>query len=180
VGSFLESVDQYKARLLALMESKDPLTVQRETASRLAELIAAVPAEKLDQRPAPDKWSVAEILAHFSEAEIASSWRYRQMIEHNGAPLSSYDQELWETLGDYSSRDVHKSLQLFQLLREANLGMFDRLSPDQWQRHGMHTERGRMSVADLARLVAGHDVNHLEQIRKIVDQEKPGYLETKA
>ena len=164
----MENVDEYKARLLLLMEGKDPRTVQHETAGQLAELIAAIPAEKLGQRPAPDKWSVAEILAHLSEAEIASSWRYRQMIEHDGAVLSSYDQDLWKSLGEYSARDAKKSLQLFQLLREANLQMFDRLSPEQWQRYGMHIERGRMSLGDLARLVAGHDINHIEQIRKIV------------
>ena len=90
------------------------------------------------------------------------------MIEQDGTVLSSYDQDLWKSLGDYSARDAKKSLQLFQLLREANLQMFDRLSPEQWQRYGMHIERGRMSVGDLARLVAGHDINHMEQIRKIV------------
>ena len=120
------------------------------------------------ERPAPDRWSVAEILAHLSEAEIGSSWRYRQMIEHDGAPLSSYDQDLWETLGEYSSRDPNESLQLFRLLREANLQMFDHLTPEQWQRHGIHAERGRMSVRDLAVQVAGHDINHVAQIRTIL------------
>ncbi|HEY4900713.1 MAG TPA: DinB family protein [Terriglobales bacterium] len=166
----MESPEQYKARILALVESKDAVTVQRETADQLAKLIAGIPAEKLRQRPASDKWSIAEILAHLSEAEIGSSWRYRQMIEHDGAPLSSYDQDLWESLGDYSSRSAEESLQLFRLLREANLRLFDRLSPEQWQHFGVHAERGRMSVADLARQVAGHDINHLEQIRKVATQ----------
>jgi DinB superfamily len=165
----MENEDRYKARLLGLMEDKDSVTVQRETADQLAQLIASIPPEKLHQRPAPDRWSVAEIFAHLSEAEIATSWRYRQMIEHDGAPLSSYDQDLWETLGEYSSRNTEDSLRLFRLLREANLRLFDRLSPAQWEHYGMHVERGRMSVADLARLVAGHDINHIEQIRKVVE-----------
>jgi len=174
----MESPEQYKARILALMESKDSLTVQRETPNQLTELIAAIPAEKLRQRPAAAKWSVAEILAHLSEAEIGSSWRYRQMIEHDGAPLSSYDQDLWETLGEYSCRDAQESLQQFCLLRASNLRMFDRLSARQWQHHGVHAERGRMSVADLARQVAGHDINHLEQIRKITEYFRSGSLQT--
>ncbi len=91
------------------------------------------------------------------------------MIEHNGTPLSSYDQDLWETLGEYSARDAEQSLQLFRLLREANLRMLERLSPEQWQCYGIHAERGRMSVSDLARQVAGHDLNHIEQIRKVAE-----------
>jgi hypothetical protein len=48
--------------------------------------------------------------------------------------------------------------------------MFGRLTPEEWQRHGIHTERGEMSVRDLAAQIAGHDLNHLEQIRKILEK----------
>lgn len=159
---------EYKARILSYIEGKDPIIVQRETPVALARLVDGVSADKLRQRPTPDKWSVAELLAHFAEAEMGSFWRYRQMIEHNGSSLLSYDQELWSRLGDYSNTDPNDSLQLFTLLRHANLGMFGRLTPEEWQRYGVHTERGEMSVRDLATQIAGHDLNHLEQIRKIL------------
>ena len=162
----METPQQYKARILGLMEGKDAVAVQRETVGQLTALVASVPAEKLGRRTAPDKWSVAEILAHLAEAEVGSTWRYRQMIEHDGLRLESYDQELWESLDRSSNRDPKESLQLFRLLREANLRMFDNLTPEQWQRHGTHAERGHMTVHDLAVQIAGHDINHLEQIRK--------------
>jgi hypothetical protein len=101
-----------------------------------------------------------------AEDEIVSHWRYRQMIEFDGAPLASFDQDLWATLGDYSSRNPHESLELFRLMREANLRMLERLTPEQWLRSGMHAERGKITVQDLARHMAGHDRNHIEQIRK--------------
>lgn len=164
----METPQQYKARIVGLMEGKDPVAVQRETVRELVHLIASIPVEKLGQRPAQDKWSVAEILAHLADAEVGSTWRYRQMIEHDGVPLSSFNQDLWERLGEYSSRSPEDSLELFRLLREANLKMFDRLTPEEWQRHGMHAERGRMSVTDLAVQIAGHDINHLAQLRKMV------------
>lgn len=164
----METPMEYKARILALMEGKDPVTVQRETAQQLARLLEDTPREKLRNRPEPDKWSVAEILAHLADAEVGSSWRYRQMIENDGIPLTSFDQELWQRLGDYASRDPQESLQLFRLLRQANLQLFDKLSPEEWERHGIHAERGRMSVKDLAIQIAGHDINHVEQVRRIV------------
>ena len=158
----------YKARILSYVEGKDPIAVQRETPQVLAELVNGVSAERLAKRPAADKWSVGELLAHFAEAEMGAFWRYRQMIEHDGCSLPSYDQELWSRLGDYPSQDPRESLQLFTLLRQANLRMFDRLTPEEWQRHGVHTERGKMSVRDLAAQLAGHDVNHLMQVRSIL------------
>src|ERR1035438_3957195 len=98
----------------------------------------------------------------------AASWRYRQMIEHNGGPLSPYDQQLWNTLGSNASRNSADSLQLFRLLRENNLHMFDQLTDEQWNSHGIHAERGEMSVRDLMQQLAGHDLNHMEQIRNIL------------
>jgi DinB superfamily len=159
---------EYKARILSYVEGKDPVEVQRETPELLAQLIQGVPDAQLRARPAADKWSVNELLAHFAEAEMGAFWRYRQMIEHNGCSLPSYDQELWSTLGDYPSQDPRDSLQLFTFLRRANLAMFGRLTPEQWQRYGVHTERGEMSVRDLALQIAGHDVNHLQQARAIL------------
>ena len=159
---------EYKARILSYVEGKDPVAVQSETPDALAQLVKGVPVDKLRRRPAEGKWSVAELLAHLAEAEMGAAWRYRQMVEHNGLPLSPYNQELWHALGDYASTDPGDSLQLFTLLRRANLRMFDRLTPEQWQRHGKHAERGEMSVRDLAQQIAGHDVNHLKQIREIL------------
>ena len=159
---------QYKARIQGLVTGKDPVAVQRATASKLAELISDVPPEKLGKRPTPDRWSVVEILAHLSEAEITASWRYRQMLEHDGCPLPAYGQELWAKLGGYAERDPEESLDLFRLLRQSNLQMFDQLTPEEWQRHGIHAERGEMTVRDLALQIAGHDINHIAQIEAIL------------
>ena len=164
----METIAQYSARILSYAEGKDPLEVQRQTPEVLAGLIAAAPEKKLSERPAPGKWSVGELLAHFADAEIVSTWRYRQILEHSGCPLAAYDQELWYRLGNYSQRRPEESLMLFRLLRQANLRMFSQLTPAEWERYGVHAERGKMTVADLARQIAGHDLNHLEQVKKIL------------
>ena len=164
----METPLQYKARILALMEGKDPVAVQADTYRQIAGLVQGVPQEKLRARPGADRWSVAEILAHLAEAEVVSTWRYRQMIEHNGGPLPGYAQDLWASLGQYAARDPRESLESFRLLREANLRMFDRLTPEEWQRNGIHAERGPMTVRDLATQIAGHDLNHTAQLKAIV------------
>jgi hypothetical protein len=159
---------QYLERIRTLGQNSDFLVAQRETLAVLADLIRGASESQLSRRPAPGKWSVGEILAHLAEDEVTSYWRYRQMIENNGVALNSFDQDLWSRLGDYQSRKPAESLQLFRLLREANLGMLALLSSEEWQRFGVHAERGKITVEDLARHMAGHDVNHIEQIRKIL------------
>ena len=160
--------DPYISRIVSYTEGKDPIAMQGETAEILRGLIDGIPEKELKRSPAPGKWSVAEILAHLAESEIVTVWRYRQMIENSGGPLSAYDQEQWARMGKYGSRDAKISLRLFTDLRNVNLEMFARLTPEEWQRFGVHAERGKMTVETLARHIAGHDRNHVEQIQKIL------------
>ncbi len=162
------SAVEYVARLRSLVEGKDPIAVQTETPAALARLIASVPGERLNRPPAPGKWSLTAIVAHLAEAEIALSWRYRQIAEKEGAALSGYDQDVWYRLGDYDSRHLEDSLTQFRLLREANLRMFARLTPDEWQRSGIHAERGRLTMRDLVAQAAGHDLSHLRQAEGVI------------
>jgi hypothetical protein len=158
----------YESRLLAYTDGQDPIAMQGETPHLLAELVEGVALEKLCARPAPAKWSVSEILAHLAEDELTTSWRYRQMIENPGVALAGFDQDLWARLGHYKTWVPEDSLQMFRLLREANLRMLARLTPSEWDLHGVHGERGPMTVRTLCRHMAGHDRNHVEQILRIL------------
>lgn len=159
---------EYLSRIREHSEGKDPLEAQAQSPGVIAELIAEIPAERLRARPAPDKWSVGEILAHLAEDEMATAWRYRQMVEHNGGGLAGFDQDIWAKMGNYAGRDPQDSLRLYRLLREANLDFLRGLSAEQWDCFGLHAERGRITVRELATHMVGHDANHVEQIRKIV------------
>ena len=158
----------YQARLSAYTAGKDPVAMQQQAPIILAMLVDGLAEGKLKARPAPGKWSVGEILAHLAEDELATSWRYRQMLEHCGCDLASFDQDQWAQLGDYASWNPKEALELFRLLRGANLRMLAHLSSEDWQKFGIHAERGKITVADLARHMAGHDMNHIDQVRRIL------------
>jgi uncharacterized damage-inducible protein DinB len=165
----MSSMAAYKAKLNRYVEGRDFLEMQREMPQLLADLVADVPPERLSESPSPGKWSVLEILAHLAEDELTSSWRYRQMIENPGVALAGFDQDLGAKIGHYREWTAAEALSMFRLLREANLRMFANLTPEQWECHGVHAERGAMTVRELARHMAGHDRNHLEQIQRIMD-----------
>ena len=65
----------YTERILSYVEGEQPLVVQAVTARKLDRLIKGIPAVKLRKRPAPDKWSVSEILAHLADGEIVGGFR---------------------------------------------------------------------------------------------------------
>jgi hypothetical protein len=158
----------YHARLRAPTAGRDALAMQGEAVRLLTELIRGVDIARLTARPAPGKWSIREILAHLAEDELTTAWRYRQMIENPGVALAGFDQDLWARLGDYGSWAPEDALQMFRLLRTVNLRMLAGLTPQQWECHGMHAERGHISVQSLAEHMAGHDRKHIDQIRGIL------------
>ncbi|HKU23989.1 MAG TPA: DinB family protein [Candidatus Sulfotelmatobacter sp.] len=159
----------YLARIRAFAKGKNPLELQKQTPAILADMMAKVAPEQLTTRPRKDQWSIGEILAHLADDEIATSWRYRQMLEHSGLQLTGFDQDLWARWGDYASRLPNESLTLFRLLRHENLQFLRQLTPEQWECFGIHAERGRITIRDLAEHMAGHDANHIEQICRILE-----------
>ena len=73
---------------------------------------------------------------------------------------------------EYGKRDVKQSLEVFRILRENNLAMLAALPRESWDNYGMHAERGKESIAHLARMFAGHDTNHVLQVERIAGQVK--------
>jgi uncharacterized damage-inducible protein DinB len=167
-----ETVQEYVQRIQSKVQGKKPLQVQAATAKKLGQLLKRASPSKLRKRPAPDKWSVAETLAHLSETEIVTGWRLRTILSSPGAAIQPYDQDAWAAEGQYAKRDPRKSLERFRVLREANLELLKSLTAEQRKRFGIHAERGEESIERLALLIAGHDINHIEQIEAIVAVKK--------
>lgn len=163
-----ETPEQYTERILGHVKDENPMTVQAETAKALERLVKSAPAAKLHERPAPGKWTVSEILAHLADTEIVVSWRVRSILGAPGTSIQAFDQNAWVSSGHYEKRDPHKSLEQFRALREANLALYESLTREQWKHHGMHAERGKETVEHIVRLMAGHDVNHIKQIERIL------------
>ncbi len=165
-----ETAQQYIQRILGFVEGKDPLEVQRSTPEKLAKAIQGLDKAKLQQRPAPEKWSISEILAHLADTELVGGWRLRQVIGKNGVEIQAYDQEVWAETFGYSQREPAVSLETFRAVRAANLLLLESIPKDLWENYGMHQERGKETIAHIVRIFAGHDLNHLRQIEQIATQ----------
>ena len=165
-----ETAQQYVQRVLGYVGDRDPLSILQETLSRLVPLVTSQPADRLTQRPAPDKWSAAEIMAHLADAEMVLSFRVRLMLGQNGVPIQGYDQNAWAAFSHYEQIPPAESLEQFTVLRHGNLRLLLSLSGEQLEHWGMHSERGRETVAHVIRMWAGHDLNHRAQVEKILQQ----------
>jgi|SRR5580700_11603598 hypothetical protein len=74
-----ETFQAYRTRVLSYLGDEEPIGVQQATPSQLESRLRDVAPEDLIRRPAPEKWSIAEIVAHLADAELAMGWRLRNM-----------------------------------------------------------------------------------------------------
>jgi len=163
-----ETPKQYTKRILSYQHGKNPLRIQRSTPKKIERLIKGVSRKKLTIRPVPQKWSVAEILAHLADTELVGGFRLRLVLGANGTPIQAFDQDVWAREFKYGKRDPKKSLEAFRLLRKNNLSLLKTIPRLKWNNYGMHAERGKETVTRIVQLYAGHDINHMRQIEKII------------
>jgi len=163
-----ETAEQYRQRMFSHLEGIDPLKLQAAAPARLAKLLKGVSPAKARKRPAPGKWSIAEIVAHIADTELVGGYRIRAILGEPGTQIIGFDQDVWVTALHYDKRDLKKSFEQYRTLREANLALLKSLAPEQWKHHGMHNERGPETVETIVKMFAGHDINHIQQIERIL------------
>jgi hypothetical protein len=163
-----ETPQQYTKRILSYQQGKDPLSVLSSTPRKLSGLLRGVGRKQLMTRPAPGKWAVAEILAHLADGELVTGFRMRLILGANRTPIQAFDQNAWATFSQYKKQDPHLSLEAFRIQRERNVKLLKSLPKKMWGYYGMHSERGKETVRRVTQMLAGHDINHLRQVERIV------------
>jgi hypothetical protein len=162
-----EEASQYTAAVLGLLGDRDPVEVLFQTPGLLGERVRDLSDDRVRTPEAPGKWSVVQVVEHLADSELVGGYRFRMIVAHDRPAITGYDQDRWATRLHYDQADVAQALELFRVLREANLRLIAHASPDDLRRVGVHSERGEESLQLLVRLYAGHDLLHLRQIHRI-------------
>jgi len=154
--------EAYRTTLLTALGDRDPAVVQGETPAELRRLVEEA-GPHLRERPAPNEWSVLELVGHIADAELVVGTRYRFIVAHERPAITPYDQDLWAMNLHHNDADPEELLGPFEAMRRANLALWQRMPLEARQRIGIHAERGPESYDMTFRLLAGHDLVHTAQ-----------------
>jgi uncharacterized damage-inducible protein DinB len=161
--------EAYRTMILGVLGDGDPVEAQAELPDQIAAMLEDA-GPHLRTRPAPGEWSVLEVFGHILDAEVVNGARYRWILAQDEPQLIGFDQERWVERLRYQDDDPQEMLALFQALRRSDLSLWRRTSESERARIGMHDERGPETLDLLFRLVAGHGVFHLGQMRRTLAQ----------
>jgi DinB superfamily len=145
---------------------REPLDVLSETQKRIPEIAHKLGPEGLKRSYAPGKWTAAQVLAHLADCEIAFGFRVRQIVAEPQLGIQTFDENQWARY--YDAMNGLEGAQAFQALRAWNLSLFRLLSKNDLEKAAIHPDRGPETAETVIRIVAGHTLNHLAQLEKIV------------
>jgi DinB family protein len=149
----------------SFLGNKNPADVLEQTARQLAKVGERL-ATNMEWRPSPGKWNAREILCHLADCEIAFGFRLRQTLAETHHVIQPFDQEKWA--GMYGGLSARSAISTFSALREWNLALIGSTTEEGMAKTVNHPERGDMTFRTIVETMAGHDINHLNQLDAIV------------
>ncbi|MGE6260123.1 DinB family protein [Heyndrickxia sporothermodurans] len=135
--------------------------------SMLREAVEGLTEEELRYKPAPDKWSIHQILIHVTDSEISSTSRLKKVLAEEEPNLVSFDQDAWANNLRYDLLDREQYLLLFKLLRSSMQPILENLTNEQSKRVGVYVDQGRFTFKQLLEYRVLHVRDHLAQIERV-------------
>ena len=138
----------------------------------LAMVLTGVYGDETDYSVAPGKWSIRLLIAHLADSEMVGAQRFRQVIAEDNPPLGAFDQDAWARNLDYLRKQPRQSLESFRRVRAENYELLKSLPESAFERTGVHSERGPLTLRQLLDIYADHAESHARQMQAIREEFK--------
>jgi hypothetical protein len=146
----------------------------RALPSQIEQLVQGLSEDALRWRPSPREWSIKQVCCHLRDDAEIHGVRIRRMVSEDNPFLTSYDQEGLARERDYQNESMPLVLTALRAFWGGVAYLLENLSDDEWQRTGRHEERGPITVALEAEVMAAHAREHLDQIKALRGELPPG------
>jgi hypothetical protein len=137
------------------------------TPDDLADAVRGVDAVVLARRPAPKSWAPNEVVCHLRDNEEWFLERLRMIVAMDLPRFVATNPDRWADERQYLTNDAVAALAAFTRRRRETLEFLEPLAPEAWARAGVHADsRGRRTIDGFLSVMAWHDDNHLDQLRR--------------
>lgn len=133
----------------------------------LIESLKEFPKEMWQWKPAPEKWSIHEIIVHIADSEANSYVRCRRFIAEPGSGVYGYDENKWARNLNYHQQSIEDSLELFKWLRKMTCDLIKTVDEHTWQTATVdHSENGIMKFEEWLKIYEEHIPVHIRQMKR--------------
>src|SRR5882762_10078608 len=161
----MASIEEYAQRPRA-----ERLARIARTPAELEDAVRGATAAALGRRPAPKSWAATEVICHLRDNEEWFLERMKLVLAMDLPRFVATNPDRWAEERQYLTNDGALALAAFTRRRGETLDFLRTLGPDGWSRAGDHADsRGRRTIEEFLSVMAWHDDNHLDQLRRALD-----------
>lgn len=140
------------------------------TPLELEKTVSGLSDALLLRRPDGKNWAATEVLCHLRDNEESFQLRLQQIMLMDEPRFPTTNPDRWAEERQYLRNDAAAALEAFARRRAETLVFLRGLGPEDWLRAGIHTDsRGRRTIDDFLTVMAWHDDNHLDQLKRALD-----------
>lgn len=143
------------------------VSVLEQTPIIVEKILYEATSDELQWKPALDRWSISEVLAHLVDVETVFRKRAKLMVEQDAPPLEAYDQNAAYAAGKYSSGRAQEHLHQFCHERDLSISWLRYVPAKALTCTGQHAELGPITLGELLHEWAFHDLGHIRQIAEL-------------
>src|SRR5712692_6077413 len=154
-----------------LLEERDSLgwilKALREAGGSILLEFHGLDERTLRRLPTEDDWCLKEIAAHMRDAEELALLQLTALLEGAGEPLPVWDIDILPSERDYRAANLAELLGELHHLRRETTQVLWGAGNRNWRARARHPYRGEISLEEIARELAQHDLEHLWQVRRL-------------
>lgn len=155
---------------MAVITPERYLLALRKTPVVLKALLNGVSQDQAQQlTDGPDGWSVVETLCHIRDSAEISLIRAQRILADDQPALPNFDPLEASQRRDYKHQSVTAEFGVYLESRKALVALLAEVTEDQWQRQGIHSAYGSLTLLELLVFITWHDLNHIEQIARTLN-----------
>jgi hypothetical protein len=147
------------------MNRNDLMERYRSGYQAVVDALDGITPDELDRQDDSGEWSPRIVVHHLADSEATALVRLRRLIAEDSPVIQGYDEADYARRLHYD-RPIEPSLAVVAAVRASSLQLLERLTPEEWERAGTHSESGPYSVDSWLRIYAGHAHDHANQIRE--------------
>ena len=131
-----------------------------------AKAIAGLDKSELLAFPVPGTWSIQQIILHLMDSDLIAADRMKRVAAEDRPTLVGYNETAFSQRLGYEHLSAQAAAELFRLNRQMTAEILRRLPDEAFQRKGLHTERGEVTLEQLLTTYTDHLEHHMKFVRE--------------
>lgn len=153
------------AAYIANVPEDDVLAALEKQREETTMLLSSLSEEQAASRYAPGKWSIREVVGHFTDSERVFAYRAMAIARGEQQSLPGFDENVYAQNAGFDSLTLQQVLNSYLAVRAATILLFKQLPPEAWDRKG--TANGKPATPRaMAYVTVGHERHHVRILRE--------------